>query len=343
MTTRLTTLLPAGARQFRDRFETKVADWLRPWDGREPLPNLDVGFVGVPLSKTSISHSGASATPAALRELFGALTTYDIDRDVDLALLVARDLGDVRVHPTDLSAAHATIEEALSALYTALPAFLPLIGGGDHSITAPSVAAFAAHVGGPVGIVQLDAHMDVRNLEDGGATNGTPLRTLLERGVVDGRNVAQVGLHNFANSRPYRDYALAKGITQITAREVARTGIDVAVERALDVAARDTAAVYVTFDVDVVAQAFAPGVAALVPGGITACDALEAMFLLGRDPRVRALDVVEIDSTQDWRRATARLALHAMLTFVVGYATRPGRAVPDASNADASPESSPDA
>jgi formiminoglutamase len=233
-------------------------------------------------------------------------------------------LGDVRLHPTDLAGARGAVERTLSALYRALPPFLPVIVGGDHSITAGSLAAFASHVGAPVGLVQLDAHMDVRNLEDGGPTNGTPLRTLLEEGVIDGRHVAQVGLHSFANARPYRDYARTHGVTQVTAREVAREGIGRAIERALAVAARDTAAVYVTFDVDVVAQAFAPGVAALVPGGITAWDTLDAMLLLGQHPRVRALDVVEIDSTQDWRRATARLALHAVLTFLVGHAIRRG-------------------
>jgi formiminoglutamase len=316
------TLLPPGGRQFRDRFETKVADWMVPWDGRERLERLDVGFVGVPLSKASISHSGASSTPAAVRELFSALTTYDVDRDVDLQRLVARDLGDVRVHPTDLGAAHASIGRSLTRLYETLPPFLPVIVGGDHSVTAPSLAAFARRAAGRVGLVQLDAHMDVRNLEDGGATNGTPLRTLLESGVIDGRHVAQVGLHAFANAKPYRDYARAHGVTQITAREVAREGIARAIERALAAAAAGTAAVYVTFDVDVVAQAFAPGVAALVPGGLSAWDALEAMSLLGAHPLVRALDVVEIDSTQDWRRSTARLALHAILTFLVSYAER---------------------
>ena len=318
------TLLPPGARQFRDRYETKVADWLRPWDGRERLDALDVGFVGVPVSKTSISHSGASTTPAAIRELFGALTTYDLDRDVDLQTLAARDLGDVRIHPTDLAGSPAVIERTLGALYRALPPFVPVIAGGDHSITAPSLAAFAAHAGGPVGLVQLDAHMDVRNLEDGGATNGTPIRTLLERGVVDGRHVAQVGLHNFANARPYRDYARERGITQITAAQVARGGMGAAVEQALAVAGGDGRAVYVTLDMDVVAQAFAPGVAALVPGGITPRELLEAMLLLGQHPAVAALDVVEIDATQDWRRATVRLALHAILTFLVGLATRAG-------------------
>ena len=327
--TPIDTLLPPGGRQFRDRHETKVADWLRPWDGREPLGALDVGFVGVPLSKTSISHSGASSTPAAIRELFGAVTTYDIDRDVDLQTLVGRDLGDVRVHPTDLAGAHGVIERTLAALYRALPPFLPVIVGGDHSITAPSLAAFAAHAGGAVGLVQLDAHMDVRNLEDGGPTNGTPIRAVLERGVVDGEHVAQVGLHNFANAKPYRDYAREQGITQITAGRVARGGIADAIGHALAAAGGGGRPVYVTLDMDVVAQGFAPGVAALVPGGLTPWDLLEAMFLLGRSGRVRALDVVEIDSAQDWRRSTARLALHAVLTFLVGHATRDRAGAPD--------------
>lgn len=321
-------LLPPGARQFRDRFETKVADWLRPWDGEERLAHLDVGFVGVPLSKASISHSGASTTPAALRELFAAATTFDLDRDVDLAeRLTGRDLGDVRVHPTDVGGAHQGVERTLARLYATLPPFLPVIAGGDHSITAPSLTAFARHDGGAVGLVQLDAHMDVRNLEDAGPTNGTPVRTLLESGVIDGRHVAQVGLHNFANARAYRDYARERGVTQITARRVARAGIAETVAQALAVASAAERPVYVTLDMDVVAQAHAPGVAALVPDGIAPADLLEAMFRLGRNPRVGALDVVEVDSTQDWRRATARLALHAILTFLVGYATRrPGHA-----------------
>ena len=316
-------LLPPGARQFRDDRETRVADWLRPWDGRERLDRLDAGFVGVPLSRASISHSGASATPAALRELFAALTTYDLDRDVDLAeRLVARDLGDVRVHPTDVARAQGEVRDTLAALFAALPRFVPVIAGGDHSITASALPAFAERAGGRVGLVQLDAHMDVRELA-AGPTNGTPVRRLLESGAVAGRNVAQVGLQNFANARAYRDFARAHGVTQLTAGDVARGGIAPAVERALAVASADTAAVYVTLDVDVVAQAAAPGVAAPVPAGLGARELLDAMLLLGRHPRVAALDVVEIDATLDPRRASARLALHAILTFLVGLATRP--------------------
>jgi formiminoglutamase len=309
-----------GAPLFRDHLETKAAAWLRAWDGAE---RADVVLVGAPLSKTSISHSGASQTPQALREMLAALTTYDIEHDVDLAeRLVARDAGDARVHVTDLARSRAGIRDAVAAVLARAGDALPVIVGGDHSITAPSVEAFAAHVGGAVGIVQIDAHMDLRNLDDGGPSNGTPIRQLLEGGTVDGRRVVQLGLHPFANARAYRDVARAAGITQLTAREVVTTPAETLAARALEVAGEGADAIYVTLDMDVLAQAFAPGVPALVPGGMTPWQLLSLMHALGRDPRVRALDVVEIDPTQDPRRQTVRVAAHALLMFLSGYAMR---------------------
>ncbi len=300
---------------WRDRYETKVAQWLVPWDGAEPV---EIGFVGVPLSKTSISHSGASMTPNALRELFANVTTYSVDHEVDLQALKARDLGDIQMHPTDLLRCHANIEAGLSNLYAALPDLFLIIAGGDHSITCPSVKAFAKKIGGKVGIVQIDSHMDVRNLEDGGPTNGTPIRGLIESGTVEGRHIAQIGLHSFANSKPYHDYAKAQGITQFTARQVAREGIEPLVEKALAVAADGTDAIYVTVDMDVLDQAYAPGVPAMVPAGMTSWQLLDAVFLLAQHPKVKGFDVVCVDPMQDPRRATVRMALHVILTFMAG-------------------------
>lgn len=319
-----TTSLPLnapGAPLFRDHLETKAAAWLRPWDGAE---RADVILVGAPLSKTSISHSGASQTPQALREMLATLTTYDIEHDIDLAdRLVARDAGDARVHVTDLARSRAGIRGAVAAVLARAGAdTLIAVLGGDHSITAPSVEAFRAHVGGRVGLIQLDAHMDLRNLEDGGASNGTPIRQLLAGSTLDGRHIVQMGLHPFANARAYRDVAREAGITQLTARDVAQTPVETLAQRALDVAGDGTAAVYVTLDMDVLAQAFAPGVPALVPGGMTPWQLFGLMFALGRDPRVRALDIVEVDPAQDARRQTVRVAAHALMTFLSGYASR---------------------
>lgn len=304
---------------WRDQFETKVSQWLTPWEAEE---EVQVGFIGVPLSKTSISISGASMTPNALRELFTNVTTYSIDHGVDLQELQARDLGDIQMHVTDLLRCHVNIEQGLKNVYAAMPHLFPIIAGGDHSITCPSVKAFKHHVGGKVGIVQLDSHMDVRNLEDGGPSNGTPIRGLIESGTVEGRHIAQIGLHSFANSRAYHEYAIAQGITQYTARQVAKIGIESLVKQALEVAGDGTDAIYVTVDMDVLDQAYAPGVPALVPAGMTSWQLLEAVFLLGQHPKVRGFDIVCVDPMQDPRRATVRTALHVILTFLTGYMKR---------------------
>lgn len=317
-------LNPPGSPLFRDHLETKVASWIRPWDGIEAA---DAVLVGAPLSKTSISHSGASGTPQAMREMFGAVSTYNFDHDIDLAsALTVRDAGDARVHVTDLARSRAGVRDAVSAVLARSNAALTVVMGGDHSISAPSVEAFREHVAGPVGLVQLDAHMDLRNLEDGGPSNGTPIRQLLESGTLEGRNIVQVGLHAFANARAYRDLARDAGITQISAREVANTAPADIAHRALDAVAEHSHALYVTLDMDVLDQAFAPGVPALVPGGMTSWQLFEMLLVLGGHPKVRALDIVEVDPSQDPRRATIRVAVHAMLTFLTGFALRRGDA-----------------
>jgi len=130
---------PEGA-AFRDHMETKVAHWLKSWDGQEELV---AGVVGIPLSKTSISHSGASTTPAAIRTAFKSFSTYSMEYEVDLQELAVRDLGDIQMHVTDLPENHRRIEESLRTLFQAHPQMVPILFGGDHSITYPAVKAFA--------------------------------------------------------------------------------------------------------------------------------------------------------------------------------------------------------
>lgn len=303
----------------RDPYETKVAHWLTPWDGTE---TVDIGFIGIPLSKTSISVSGASMTPNALRELFPNVTTYSIDHDADLQELSAKDFGDIQMHITDLLKCHSNIEQGLTNLYQVMPNLFPIIAGGDHSITCPSVKAFKNKIGGKVGIVQIDSHMDVRSLEYGGPSNGTPIRGLIESGTIDGKHIAQIGIHSFANSKPYRDYARSQGITQFTAREVHLQGVEPLVERALQVAGNGTDAIYVTVDMDVLDQAYAPGVPAMVPAGMTSWQLYEAAFLLGQHPKVQGFDIVCVDPMQDPRRATVRMAMYVILNFLTGYMKR---------------------
>jgi formiminoglutamase len=133
----------------------------------------------------------------------------------------------------------------------------------------------------------------------------------------------QIGLHAFANAAAYAAFAREHGVTQYSARQVAHEGIDALIARAIEIASANTRAVYVTVDMDVLDQAYAPGVPAQIPGGMTSWQLFDAVLALGRHPSVRAFDIVEIDPAQDLRRATVRTALHAMLTFLTGYALRP--------------------
>jgi formiminoglutamase len=315
-------LNPPGSAIFRDHLDPKVSAWIRPWDGAE---KADVILLGAPLSRTSISPSSGSAAPQAIREMFGTVSPYNFDHDIDLASkLTVRDAGDARMHVTDLAQSRAGIKDAVAAVLERSQGALTVVLGGDHSISAPSVEAFRKHTKGAVGLVQLDAHMDLRNADDAGKSNGTPIRQLLDAGTLDGRNIAQVGIHAFSNARAYRDVAKEAGITQISAREVAHTPSADIIRRALDVAGANTEAIYVTLDMDVLDQAFAPGVTALVPGGMTSWQLFEMLLALGADPRVRALDIVEMDPAQDPRRATIRVATHAILTFLTGVAMRRG-------------------
>ncbi len=131
------------------------------------------------------------------------------------------------------------------------------------------------------GIIHFDAHHDVRNFEDGGRTNGTPFRTILESGAVSGKNVVQIGLRDFVNAKAYHEYVLGHGVTVFTARQVFKQGLSAILEQAMTIAGQNTDAIYVSFDMDVLDQSFVPGVPAPSPGGITIWDAIEALEWLG--------------------------------------------------------------
>ncbi|MBP3961784.1 formimidoylglutamase [Paenibacillus lignilyticus] len=307
---------------FRDHLETKVAHWIREWDGKEQLL---AGIIGVPLSKPSISISSASTTPAAIRTAFKSFTTYSLEYDVDLQDMAVRDLGDIQMHVTDIAECHRRIEESMNAIYRAQPSIVPILLGGDHSTSCPSIKAFSRrYPGKKVGIIHFDAHHDVRNFEDGGVTNGTPFRGVLESGVVDGRNIVQIGIRGFMNAKPYHDYVKSHGVHVFSSRDVRRTGIDPVIDQALALVGDGTEAIYVSFDVDVIDQAYAPGCPAIGTGGLNPWDALDALYRLGALPQVKGIDFVCIDPAVDVRNVTSRLAVQFMLSFLAGMANRNG-------------------
>ena len=304
---------------WQDSEELRVNNWLTPWDGTEII---DAGMIGAPYSGASINSSAAYGAPEAIRLGFRYNTTYSADFDTDIRRLRVRDLGDIQGHLTDVGTVHLNIEQAVAGAVAHEPRFVPLIVGGDHSITAPAVRGFcAAHPGKRVGLVNFDAHLDVRNF-DHGPTNGTPFRALLEGGQVAGRNLAEVGIHGFTGSAVYLRWVRDRGATVITGRDVERRGIAACVDAALAAAGDGTDLVYVSVDIDCLAAPWAPGTAAATAEGLTAWQLLEAVYRCGRHPKVAALDLVEIDPGRDTRDLTARTGCSVLLTFLAGLHAR---------------------
>ena len=158
---------------------------------------------------------------------------------------------------------------------------------------------------------------------DHGPTNGTPIRGILESGVkVRGENLVQVGIHGFMNASYYKRWVEGQGGTIYTARAIRQAGIEETIATALEIAGKGTDAIYVTVDIDVLELGYAPGTAAATADGLSPTDLLEALFILGRDPRVAAIDFVELDPTRDVAEITTRTFGSAILTFLAGLFLR---------------------
>jgi formiminoglutamase len=288
-----------------------AAAWLERGPGG---PRADLAVLGVPTHATSISGSGAHATPNAVRQMLARLSTWSPTRGLDLdGTVTALDLGDVA--DPDLGDEGEFRTRTLAASAAGLSTLVVALGG-DNALTAPLGVATLGDLS-RAGLVTLDAHHDIRE----GRSNGSPVRRLLDAGLP-GEHVVQVGIADWANSRSYADEAHARGITTVLRSTVAEQGIESAFRDALDVAAGGGGPVLVDLDLDVCDRSVAPGCPASLPGGLSAREALTAAYLAGNDARVKAVDVTEVDATNDPDGRTVRLAALCLLEAAAGLATR---------------------
>lgn len=290
----------------------RASSWLARGDADPVLQVL-----GLPTSSASISPSEAWRTPAALRDVLARFATFDGERGIDLELLRVRDLGDLDLADLPTADALATIAAAVATLD---PAPVTVFLGGDNVVTGPIAAAHRAAPLERTGVLTLDAHHDVR-VYDGVPSNGAPIRWLLDQGLP-GDQVIQVGIHGHANGAGYRAYVDDRGIRVVTVAEVERRGIEVVVAEALDDLATRTDAIHVDLDIDVLDRVFAPACPGARPGGLTPRQLFAAAHRCGAHPRVRTVDLVEVDAAADIADATVMTLAAAFLAVATGVASR---------------------
>ncbi|SDM37326.1 agmatinase family protein [Bacillus sp. OK048] len=305
----------------------KVHEWIQPITALtdpERSKDTEVVILGVPLSRSSISASGASEFPESFRRSWKNFATYNLDDDVDLSELTALDAGDVPMHVTNIQKCHQNIIDAAAAVqqHFSNPTVCGI--GGDHSITAMMVKGM--HLENPdekIGILQFDTHFDLRDMSDNGPSNGTPMRNLIESGVVEGINMYNIGLHGFYNTKDLKLYADENGVNYFTLRAARKKGIEETVQQCLEELSSKVDIIYLTVDMDVLDIAFAPGVPASTPGGMTTEELLEGVLAAGRHPKVKAMDIVCLDPLRDTKdQPTVKLGTHVFLTFLTGVMLR---------------------
>ena len=279
-------------------------------------PNLkqaDIALLGFPVHKSSITPNSCHLAPKAIRSALARYSTYSASNDVDLRELKITDLGDVT--GADSNNGKKVIAKKVNGLLDKYGLLIAL--GGDNSITYTVASGLFGDLS-KVGLITLDAHHDLRD----GNTNGSPVWRLIQAGVP-GKNIVQIGISDFANSKEYSNRAKEAGIFVITRVQLRNKSIADAMKQAFAHLGRNVDHIYVDLDVDVCDRSVAPACPAATPGGISADELRQAAFLAGANYKVRAVDITEIDPKRDSKdERTVRLAALLVLEIAAGYKTR---------------------
>jgi arginase family enzyme len=276
--------------------------------------DIPIGLLGAPLAAGSVTPGACDRAPALLRRTLKRIARYDIGMGRSVFTPV-RDRGDI-----DLTG--LTIEQAADPIRNAVEASvgehaLTLLAGGNNAITRPAVLALGDL--GKVGLITLDAHFDMRDL-DAGLSNGNPVRALMQDGLP-GRNIAQIGLASFANTAKMHRDAIAAGSLVISIDEVRGGGIASAVEKAIEHTDHCKALV-IDCDIDVIDRSQMPGAPGARPGGMDVTDFFWAVRRLARERRTRVIDLTEWDPSLDPTDLSALTAGRWVAECIAGFEAR---------------------
>ena len=254
------------------------------------LENADAAIVGAPFDTGSTFRSGTRFGPEGIRSVSHLLRRYSPSHDVVIFdHLSVIDYGDVPVVPGFIEDSYERIAEGLEPLHRA--GVIPIVLGGDHSIALPELRAAAA-VHGPLVLVQFDSHADTWDSYFGQRHNhGTVFRRAVEEGLLDPSRSVQVGMRGSLYEPGDLEASRSLGFDLVTTDGVRKLGIDETIARVGERVGG--AKVYVSFDVDFVDPAYAPGTGTPEVGGFTSGEAQR--FVRGlAGASIVGCDVVEV-------------------------------------------------
>ena len=277
-----------------------LSDVVKPWDEKA---RTWMAIMGIPFDGGTISaRRGSRFAPSRIRQYLYSLTTYSIEYDTDVTEGIC-DCGDVDVNILDFDDTMKRLSKAARVVFGNAEHVLAL--GGDHSLTCELIKAARNTVGRDVGLVQFDAHHDMRT--KWGQHSGFWLRELVDERILKGENVCQIGVRGEFYSPFYTDYLRRNSIRYLTAQGLHEMGLENALAEIVG-RMRSVKEVYLTFDIDAVDQAFAPGTNHPSAGGLSSDEAFRMVYGLASRLTVRWLDIMEVSPPHDIAEQTVGVA-----------------------------------
>jgi len=278
----------------------------------EDPQGLDVAIVGVPYDGGTSYRPGARLGPREIRAQSSLIRPYNyVQKVAPFDVLNVADVGDVDAPPVSIERCYEAVESRIGSLADA--GARPIVIGGDHSISLPILRALAKRHG-PLALVQFDAHIDTWDEYFGGKYfHGTPFRRAIEERLVDAARFIQVGIRGPMYGEEDFAFHREHGITVIDIDQVKARGVDWTIQQIRRIV---TGPAYMTFDIDAVDPAFAPGTGTPEVGGLTSHEAQQLVRGLA-GLTFAGGDIVEVAPPFDGPgQITALLAANLMFEFV---------------------------
>lgn len=280
--------------------------------GSDRFGDVAIGLIGVPWDSGTTNRPGPRHGPRQLRDASTMIRAENGATGVrPFEAVNCADLGDVGPNPADIMDSMLRI----TAFYDGVVAagIRPLTAGGDHLSSLPILRALAKD--GPLGMIHFDSHTDLFHSYFNGQmyTHGTPFRRAVEEGLLDPKRVIQIGIRGTAYDNEDKDFARAEGIRLVMIEELFARGIEDVMAEAREIAG--TSATYVSYDIDFVDPAFAPGTGTPEVGGPNAFQALLAARLLD-GVSIAGADLVEVSPPFDQSGGTAFLGVSIMFEML---------------------------
>ena len=289
--------------------------------------DADVVIVGAPFDGGTSWRPGARFGPQAMRGTDylphdGSRPHMAMRVDALSEDLVVKDAGDLEVYSGDVVRSCATIERAVTDIAT--HGKVPLILGGDHTVTWPNVTGVANVLGfGRFSVIHFDAHADTGDIEFGSLYgHGQPMRRLIESGATRGDRFLQVGLRGYWPGPETLDWMADQGMRSYHMSEVVDRGLEAVLDEAFAIATDDCDGVFLSVDIDVCDPGHAPGTGTPEPGGLSARQLLDAVSRICHELPVVGVDVVEVAPPFDHADITALLGNRVVLEALAGLARR---------------------